>query len=222
MFVETINPIGVLPIHPTDGGGATINGIFDPYNPEWTEWDYNTDFGTNPKFWGDSTSYFGDYGNYSNSFDVFDGYSGVDSGQTTAATAPHQPSSSSSSNSYFVYSQSTGIMVKVVEGESTTISTTGYSGAPGYVNQAAYESLGFKGPLPQGEYQITQVDNHRGDKTIDLSPSSDNVMFGRNNFLIHGDNGKNNFSASEWCIILDNAARTAIINSGITKVIVTR
>jgi len=42
-------------------------------------------------------------------------------------------------------------------------------------------------------------------------------MNGRSGFLIHGDNSKHNFSASEGCIILSRSTRDAISSSGITR-----
>lgn len=222
MFFDAINQAGVIPVHPANaGGGGSTNGIFDPLNPEWTEWNYSSDYGTNNSFWSDSSSYFGDYGNYDNGSDVFDGYSGVDSGTTTTATTPHETPSSPPSTSYLVYSQSSGNIFKVVDGIGTMIGT-GYSGDQTYHNIPEAQSYKSEGPIPQGEYEITQVDNHKGPKTISLSPSESNDMFGRDNFLIHGDNKAQNYTASEGCIILDANARTTVINSGITKLIVTR
>jgi hypothetical protein len=43
-----------------------------------------------------------------------------------------------------------------------------------------------------------------------LEPDPTNEMFGRGDFLIHGDNSEGNFSASEGCIILAHDVRVKI------------
>jgi len=91
----------------------------------------------------------------------------------------------------------------------------GYSGALGHVNNPESQNIAFKGPLPQGTYLIGQAFDSqlRGPKAIPLTPSSDTNTYGRNAFLIHGDNSKGNQSASEGCIIQGRAIRDQIINS---------
>ncbi|MBV7534320.1 DUF2778 domain-containing protein [Duganella sp. sic0402] len=218
--IETVS-YGVLPVDVNQGGVVHLNGTGDPEWPETKEWDYEFDFGTDNTLWSDSSDYFGDYGNYDNANDVFDGYDGVDSGHVTDATATHTDTTPSTPDKYWVYSQSSGNFMKVENGITTMVST-GYSGDKTFHNIPEAQSYKNQGPIPQGEYTLTQVDNHKGPNTISLSPSDGNTMFDRDNFLIHGDNRAGNYTASEGCIILDPTARKAIIAAGIDTLYVTR
>jgi hypothetical protein len=207
--------VAVLPVNtnPQLGDYASPNLIIE-------DWNYGSDSGGDSSGYGDATSYMGDYGNYNNSDDSFDGYSGVDSGTTTASTAPHQDSGTSP-NTYYVYSQSSGNVTKFVDGVGTPVGT-GYSGDQTYYNNPDAQSIKNEGPIPQGQYDIGKVDNHKGPNTIDLSPADTNTMYSRDNFLIHGDNSGANHTASQGCIILGPSVRQEIINSKITTLIVTR
>jgi len=96
--------------------------------------------------------------------------------------------------------------------------TNCYAGAPGYLNNPKYCNLQDKGPLPTGTYYITGIQQTLHDKqhyyVIVLTPDSNNRMYGRHSFLIHGGFGSNNQTASNGCIILeDRSLREKIANA---------
>ncbi len=88
----------------------------------------------------------------------------------------------------------------------------GYSGNGEGLNNPAMQQVHGVGPLPQGIYTIhpPHDDVKVGPIAMRLVPESGNLMFGRGDFLIHGDNAHANFSASEGCIIMPHDARVAI------------
>lgn len=100
------------------------------------------------------------------------------------------------------YSQSTGTFTT-----SDGASYTGYSGNGEGLNNAAKESEAFVGPIPKGEYTVSSITSSKGPTTLVLTPAASNKMYGRNGFLIHGDNKKGDNSASEGCIIVGPDAR---------------
>lgn len=87
----------------------------------------------------------------------------------------------------------------------------GYSGAPGYVDDAGDTNLQGKGPIPVGSWRIGQPINklvpgdYLGPFCLPLTPMPGTETFGRSAFYIHGDNSKHDESASHGCIV---AART--------------
>jgi hypothetical protein len=93
---------------------------------------------------------------------------------------------------------------------------SGYSGAPGYVDNPADEQLKNEGPLPVGIYTITEpyMNPKTGPYTMNLVPDPSNEMFGRGDFRIHGDSIKEPGTASEGCIVLARVLRELIWNSG--------
>lgn len=100
------------------------------------------------------------------------------------------------------YSQSTG---KFTTADGT--SYNGYSGNGEGLNNPSKESVPFVGPIPKGEYTVASITTSKGPTTLVLTPASSNKMYGRNGFLIHGDNSRNDNSASEGCIIVGPDAR---------------
>jgi hypothetical protein len=54
-----------------------------------------------------------------------------------------------------------------------------------------------------------------------LDPDPGNQMFGRDGFLIHGDNMAMNHTASEGCIILGRPIREQIADSADRVIVVT-
>lgn len=92
---------------------------------------------------------------------------------------------------------------------------TGYSGAPGAINDPTQQHKIGIGPIPRGVYRILNAISHEklGPVCMRLVPDAGNEMFGRDPFLIHGDNPRRNQSASEGCIILDRPSREAINKS---------
>jgi hypothetical protein len=130
----------------------------------------------------------------------------------------------------WLYSQSTG---RLMHGQPDNAKETpayigsGYAGQNEGLNNPEYQSVegidgdSNGGPLPQGRYTIgAQQDNVTSDGrkmlkgSMRLTPDPANIMFDRKGFLIHGDNSKNNHSASEGCIILNPGIRNLIGKSG--------
>ena len=85
---------------------------------------------------------------------------------------------------------------------------TGYSGHGEGVNNSGTQGTPSVGPIPQGDWTtgIPQDRDHTGPVSIPLFPDVNNDIWGtgRDNttFFVHGDNGKNNNSASEGCPII--------------------
>ena len=105
----------------------------------------------------------------------------------------------------FEYQQSTGQL-------TGTVTAEGYSGNGAGLNNPAMQQVHAVGPLPQGTYTIQppHADPKVGPIAMRLVPAPANDMFGRGDFLMHGDNAAMNHTASEGCIILPKAARIAI------------
>ena len=101
---------------------------------------------------------------------------------------------------------------------------TGYSGAGSGKNNPTEENVQNVGPIPEGYYDIEQpVDSPtHGPFALRLLPDVDNRMFGRSEFLIHGDSIERPGQASEGCIIMPRFAREAIWNGGDHRVQVVR
>lgn len=93
--------------------------------------------------------------------------------------------------------------------------TTGYSGAPGAINDPTQQHKIGIGPIPRGVYKILPAVNHQrlGPISMFLDPDKGNEMFGRGQFYWHGDNSKQNQSASEGCIISDRPSRMEVNQS---------
>src|SRR5277367_6929293 len=118
----------------------------------------------------------------------------------------------------YTYSQSTGILARngVTVGE-------GYSGHGAGRNNPAMQAVPDVGPIPQGQYSIgppfdTPPSAH-GPHVMRLTPVAGNNMFGRDGFLMHGDNPEHD--ASEGCIIMPPSVRGAVSASGDTDLTVT-
>jgi len=117
-------------------------------------------------------------------------------------------------------------MWKVDASGNATFVSSGYSGKGNGLNNPYDQDIqGEKGksdagPIPAGNYTIGKMFDNTGKTgpgSMRLTPDAGNEMNGRSGFLIHGDNSKHNFSASEGCIILSRSARDAISSSGITR-----
>lgn len=81
---------------------------------------------------------------------------------------------------------------------------TGYSGAPGSVNNSNAEGIANVGPIPRGRWQIGAIEAHHphlGPNVMSLTPVGHSAH-GRSAFYVHGDNALGNRSASNGCIIL--------------------
>ncbi|CAF1492901.1 unnamed protein product, partial [Didymodactylos carnosus] len=105
--------------------------------------------------------------------------------------------STGASGSY-TYSQSK----KTFCNDNTRECKPAYSGYKGETDQT---KRGL-GPIPKGSYTIeNSCKNDR--ERCNLKPDTTNNMYGRDRFQIHGDNGKNDQSASQGCIIVDKNGR---------------
>lgn len=111
-----------------------------------------------------------------------------------------------------VYKQSTGEWFH--NGERIGI---GYAGKGAGKNNPDMQNVHNAGPLPQGWYTIGDVimdGGHLGPYVMPLEPDSENEMFGRSGFFVHGDNMTNPGSASDGCIIQNRIYRTSINETG--------
>jgi hypothetical protein len=95
-----------------------------------------------------------------------------------------------------------------------------YSGAPGYQNNPSYETSRDAGPIPRGMWRMSgwraRSNNNRLSDVIVLEPMPGTNAYGRDGFLIHGDNRNGDRSASNGCIIIGGAEnRLRIWRSGV-------
>jgi len=99
----------------------------------------------------------------------------------------------------------------------------GYSGAGAGKNNPLAQDQHNVGPIPRGDYTITEPCDTKthGPYVLGLSPSELNNMCGRSGFLIHGDSVVHPGTASEGCIILPRTVRERIWQSGDTHLSVT-
>jgi hypothetical protein len=90
---------------------------------------------------------------------------------------------------------------------------TGYAGRDAGRNNPELQHVAGTGPIPAGRYTIGPAHNtpEHGPVTMRLIPDPKNEMFGRDGFLIHGDNKTGD--ASHGCIILNRVARLAVAAS---------
>lgn len=88
----------------------------------------------------------------------------------------------------------------------------GYSGQPPYVNEPTAQQLVGRGPLPRGFYTIGEAFTHPdlGPMAMRLTPDPCNRMYGRSDFLIHGDNPRHVGFSSNGCIVMPREAREAV------------
>ena len=95
------------------------------------------------------------------------------------------------------------------------LDTSGYAGAPGYVNDGSATHVAFKGPLPEGRFTIgvPQVLNGMAN-CMKLLPSIDTNTFGRFHFWIHGPSLAGWGLGSQGCLVLLAEARAAIAARG--------
>ena len=102
--------------------------------------------------------------------------------------------------------------------QSTTNASvcTGYSGFGEGKNDPSMSDVHNVGPLPAGMYTICEPhdDAQVGPYAMRLTPDAANEMFGRGDFLIHGDSFTHPGAASHGCVIIPRWARTQIWDSG--------
>lgn len=119
----------------------------------------------------------------------------------------------SAADDEYVYSPKTGKLTR-----NGTVVATGYSGHGEGVNNPDKEKVKNVGPIPAGTWTIGAAFKHdsKGPTVMRLMPTGHDAH-GRSGFLIHGDNSKNDRSASEGCVILGKTVREEIAKSGVTK-----
>lgn len=109
---------------------------------------------------------------------------------------------------YFI--QTTGELLK-----DGILIGVGYSGKGAAKNNPLMQDVHNVGPIPAGDYSIGQpydTETH-GPFVLPLTPDSKNKMFGRSQFLIHGDSILHPGEASEGCIIYGRIVRERINKS---------
>jgi hypothetical protein len=90
-----------------------------------------------------------------------------------------------------------------------------YSGRGAGLNNPAMENIHNFGPIPKGTWSIGPFfnDPEKGPDVCHLTPTQGMETFGRSGFMIHGDNDRMNFTASEGCIVAARFIRVAIQNN---------
>ena len=118
----------------------------------------------------------------------------------------------------WTYEQKTGKMI-YPNGKTTAV---GYSGHGPGLNNPDDEAIHNVGPIPRGPWIISLTPEplgHLGPLALPLMPDGFDPH-GRSLFRIHGDNAAGNHTASDGCIILGHDVRQAIVNSGVTQLVV--
>jgi Protein of unknown function (DUF2778) len=114
----------------------------------------------------------------------------------------------------WTYQQSTGEIrnAEQLTGTDPYVLGSGYSGFGEGKNNPAFQDVPSVGPIPQGRYLIRGAFDSptHGPVAMPLVPDASNQMFGRSEFLIHGDSLAAPGSASKGCIILPRGVREAI------------
>lgn len=93
----------------------------------------------------------------------------------------------------------------------------GYSGEGEGLNSVAHEQDKDVGPIPRGTWIIGKFFDDPGGKgpvVAHLSAAKGTETFGRDGFMIHGDNRERNETASHGCLILDKPVREQVKASG--------
>jgi hypothetical protein len=118
------------------------------------------------------------------------------------------------------YSQSSGTLIN----PAGSVVGTGYSGRGAGLNNPADQAAHDTGPIPQGEWTIGSFFDDPGGKgpmVAHVTPAQGTEAFGRSGFMIHGDNGAADHTASEGCIILPRLLREQIMSSDDRALVVT-
>jgi len=111
-----------------------------------------------------------------------------------------------------------------VDSTGSSFIERGYSGAGAGKNNATMQSVHDVGPVPQGDWMITDLtigNTPHGPYVLHLAPNENTITFGRSGFLIHGDSIAAPGTASKGCIILPRAIRERIWQSNDRQLTVT-
>lgn len=117
----------------------------------------------------------------------------------------------------WIYKQSNGELLR--EQNSLLVPVgRGYSGHGNGLNNPELQDIPQVGPIPRGNWTIgfPHWSARVGPFAMTLFPSPETKLFGRSDFLIHGDNHHRDQSASRGCVILNRVLREAIHASGDT------
>lgn len=108
-----------------------------------------------------------------------------------------------------VYCQTSGSFVVLDEVQPVT--ALGYSGRGAGLNNTTFEHKPNLGPVPRGRWLVGEPHAHSrlGPLCMTLFPHGHSAQ-GRSDFMIHGDNGRGDRSASKGCIVVDRDARTRL------------
>lgn len=118
------------------------------------------------------------------------------------------------------YEQPTGCLYLADHQDGRALVARGYAGkGHGLNNPDAEQEIGL-GPLPSGLWSIEPPIDHPRLGPVALRLSRAQIPYGRSGFLIHGDNGRGDRSASNGCIILGRPIREFIARSGIRTLMV--
>lgn len=112
----------------------------------------------------------------------------------------------------WTYEQATGVVLQ----PSNDVAGKGYSGFGEGKNNPDMQNQEGVGPIPRGMYTIEAPHDSPqvGPYAMCLTPSPENEMFGRADFLIHGDSVDHPGKASHGCVILPFVLRKEIWESG--------
>jgi hypothetical protein len=135
-----------------------------------------------------------------------------------AASAASESAAVEAGQRCFIYEQATGNLY-LSEGGAYDRFASGYSGSEqgGGKNNPGAQCEEDIGPLPRGLYAIGDPRPGPSPFSLPLTPSPDNEMCGRRNFLIHGDSISHPGEASHGCIILSRPDREHIAASGVKE-----
>lgn len=99
----------------------------------------------------------------------------------------------------------------------------GYSGHGEGINNDNYQQVRDVGPIPVGRFYIGpwfDDEGGVGPVVARLVPTEGTDVFGRDDFMIHGDNEEMNRTASDGCIVLNHTLRCLMRDSGVHKLLV--
>eukprot|EP01017_Pseudomicrothorax_dubius_P026941 TRINITY_DN304_c0_g1_i5.p1 TRINITY_DN304_c0_g1~~TRINITY_DN304_c0_g1_i5.p1 ORF type:complete len:189 (+),score=61.51 TRINITY_DN304_c0_g1_i5:73-567(+) len=88
-----------------------------------------------------------------------------------------------------------------------------YSGDQSHYNRQEYQSLRAQGPIPVGKWKVVETNEYHpylGYQAHWIEPVAVSRNYGRSEFFVHGDNSRQNHTASAGCIIVENEARENI------------
>jgi hypothetical protein len=116
----------------------------------------------------------------------------------------------------FIFESSTGRLFDL----NQKFIATGYAGGnKGQnregINNPKLQNVHNIGPLPEGIYTMGDPveGSHLGPLAIPLTPDSNNQMFGRSDFYVHGDHIGAPGTASDGCMIFAHDIRTLLSQS---------